>query len=468
MPHKVSSRTIVLCYRRVAALAAVPLAMACSDDPPAGASQDSITSIGGTIPSGPGSSATGSASAPECQSASDCDSEQMCHPTAGVCVEEGGSCSSNDDCDTSTYCDSGSETCLPGLTGSPCTSDATCAEGECTGGVCGCSGFAQSAEGISGPLDIYMIFDRTASMGDDCDYDPGGSPPVNSKACFATFALPDYLTNAPSVDTRLAFQFMSLPDEGCDGSTYSTPMVAFTQLPVPTDHQIVTSISAETFEGGYGTEIEGALRGITQFTADNVTPGREMIGVLMTDGDPNGCNGDIGDLADILADHLAETGIRTFVIGMDGATESNLERLGEAGGADPHDDFCGNVDAPCHYWNVGDGSGDAIASALRAISGQAAGLPCEYSVANIEPSNGMTIDYGKINVTLTSSGEPTTFAQVPGEGECPDDQPAWYYDDPESPQSIHLCQRACELASETSSGGRVTIVGGCQATVMLR
>src|SRR5690606_14580599 len=115
-------------------------------------------------------------------------------------------------------------------------------------------------------------------------------PPVNSKACYATYALSDYLINvSPLVDTRLAFQFMSYQN-GCDGDVYSTPLVGLSQLPLDQDHEIITEIDDETFNGGSGTQIEGALIGISNFTADSRTPGREMIGVLMTDGDPNGCD----------------------------------------------------------------------------------------------------------------------------------------------------------------------------------
>ena len=49
-------------------------------------------------------------------------------------------------------------------------------------------------------------------------------------------------------------------------------------------------ISDEDFSGGYGTRIEGALRGIANYTANNQTDGREMIGVLITDGDATRCD----------------------------------------------------------------------------------------------------------------------------------------------------------------------------------
>lgn len=359
--------------------------------------------------------------------------------------------------------------CLPGFTGSPCDSDMNCdGTASCTGSICGCSGLANEQELVGGALDIYFIFDRTASMGEDCDYEPGGTPPTESKACFSTFALPDYLTSVDpnAQDIRLAFQFMSLPDEGCDGGPYSTPLVDLTQLPLAADHQIIQEISDEQFEGGYGTEIEGALNGIAAYTAANQTAGREMIGVLMTDGDPNGCEGEVSSLADIVSAHLEGTGIRTFIIGMEGATGSNLEEMALAGGAEPHDDFCSpDVDGPCHHWNVGNGSGDAIADALRAIVQQAAPLACNYDVVNLQAPQGETLDYGKVNVTLTEGSAVTTIGQVPNAGSCPADQPAWYYDNPTAPTQLLLCDNACTLATQAARGARLSIVVGCQETV---
>lgn len=418
----------------------------------------------------PGSTGTvGGATETACETTASCTSPQICHPVSKICVPPGSTCAAQSDCTGGTYCDATSATCLPGLTGSPCETNQNC-EGPatCSGGICGCSGLANEQELLGGALDIYFVFDRTASMGQDCDYVPDGTPEVDSKACFATYALPEYLTQVDPTtqDIRLAFQFMSLPDEACDGSAYSSPLVDLTQLPVTVEHEIIQAISGEQFEGGYGTEIEGALNGIADFTAARAVTGREMIGVLMTDGDPNGCEDDVSELAQIIADHRAATGVRTFIIGMEGATGENLEEMALAGGAAPHDDYCSpDVGNPCHHWNVGDGSGAAIADALQAIVQQAAPLGCEYDVVNLQPPAGETLDYGKVNVTLTEGAAVTTIGQVPDAASCPMDQPAWYYDNPASPSQLLLCSSACALASGAAQGARLDIVVGCQETV---
>jgi hypothetical protein len=304
-------------------------------------------------------------------------------------------------------------------------------------------------------------------MGTDCAYVAGSSPPVSSKACFATYALADYLVNvSPAVDTRLAFHVMSLSND-CTGSSYNPPLIGQTSLPVTPDSALVQRISDENFSGGYGTRIEGALRGIVNYTANNQTPGREMIGVLITDGDATNCVTNNSTLAGIIGGHFANTGLRTFIIGMEGASEDKLEELAIAGGADPHDDFCGGVAAPCHYWNVGDASGDVLANALQAISQQAVPLPCEIDVTDLTPPEGEVLDYGRVNVTFTQGGTVTTIPQVGSAGACPSDQPAWYYDVPSAPTKIHLCENACDTVSAAGDGASLNVVAGCRDTVII-
>jgi hypothetical protein len=405
----------------------------------------------------------------ECTSSDDCTPPEVCQPFSQTCEEPGGACSSQSDCSDGTYCELSLGVCLPSSPGTPCETGDNCSSGECLDGVCGCDGVAHEAQLEGGPLDVFLVLDRTASMGADCDYDPANdpTPPVSSKACFATYALADYVVNvSPMVDTRLAFQVMSLSND-CTGATYDPALIPFTSLPAGANSTLVQRISSEDFSGGFGTRIEGALRGIASYTVNNQTSGREIIGVLITDGDATDCDTNTANLAQIIQDHRDATGIRTFIIGMEGATEATLEQLAIAGGADPHDDFCGGVATPCHYWNVGNGSGDALSSALQAIAAQAVPLPCEIDVTGLMPPPGEALDYGRVNVTFTEGSVTTTIPQVPDAASCPSDQPAWYYDNPASPTRIILCQFACDAVTAAGNGATLDVVAGCTDTVVV-
>jgi hypothetical protein len=397
----------------------------------------------------------------ECASSTDCVAPKICHPFALVCVDPGTTCSEQVDCLSDTYCERAVGVCLPGTTGSPCATNDNCLQ-SCTDGVCGCTGLAFEQQIGSAALDIYLIFDASRSMGQDCAYVHGSTPPQDSKACYATYALADYLIDvSPSVDTRLAFQFLPLSTNACSGQAYDTPLIDLTTLPVAESHNLIQEISDATFNSNQFTNIEGALRGLAAFTAANVTPGREMIGVLMTDGDPLTCEQDVPTLADILAQHYADTGLRTFIIGMTGATEANLEEIGEAGGTTPHDDWCGAIGPPCHYWNVGDGSGDALANALQGIIALAVPLPCQLDVLDLTPPDGEHLDFDNVNVNLTQGTTTTTMGEVADVGHCPSDTAAWYYDNPSAPTMIVLCPSACNLVSGVADGARVSVTVAC-------
>jgi len=392
---------------------------------------------------------------------------EVCEPVTQTCVPPQASCASQTDCTGGTYCELTAEVCVPSSVGTPCAGPDNC-NGECLSGFCGCSGVAHERQLESSPLDIYLVLDRTGSMGTDCAYVAGSSPPVNSKACFATYALADYLVEvSPAVDTSLAFNVMSLSND-CTGASYDPALIAQTSLPVAPGSPLVQRISDEDFSGGFGTRIEGALRGIANYTVNNQTSGREIIGVLITDGDATDCDTNNSNLAGIIADHLADTGLRTFIIGMDGANEDNLEELAIAGGAEPHDDFCGGVATPCHYWNVGDASGDVLANALQAISQQAVPLPCQIDVTGLTAPEGEELDYGRVNVTLTEGETVTTFPQASNAAACPSDQPAWYYDVPSAPTSIYLCQNACDTVSAAGDGANLSVVAGCTSTIVVQ
>lgn len=339
-------------------------------------------------------------------------------------------------------------------------------------GFVACIGTTVEGEQVKqmGPLDIYLVFDRTASMGQDCAFTPGTTPPVASKACFATYAISQYFMSVnPADDTHLAFQFMSLATDDCNGVPYATPLIDMTPLPVAANHALIQAISNETFVGGLGTHIEGAIRGISTYTTNHDLTvgrpaGRTTIGVLMTDGDPNGCDENVANLAQLVANHTAATmgAVKMFFIGETGATLANLESYAVNGGAAPHTDSCNGGPSPCHYWDVGDGQPAAFASAMASIVGQATvshPLPCTFKVST--PPDGQTLDPNKVNVTFTDkTGQASGIYRVDSEAACDPTLGGWHYDNPAAPTEILLCKSSCSSVS-ASTGANVSVEFGC-------
>jgi hypothetical protein len=354
---------------------------------------------------------------------------------------------------------------------------------------------AEESSAVPPGLDIYVVFDHSGSMAQDpngqnaegvppgatlgdCPVDVSADPAIDSRWCLATNALASFFTTPPDRDVRVALQFMT-PATNYDvcgpvpENPHATPRVDLTPLPVAPDHALLAALEADfprlgTSEGvtsfEFGTRIEGALHGIVAFTSANQDPSRRMIGVLITDGDPNQCqDSDLVALGRIPGDHNDATGIPTFIVGMTGATANSLETLARFGGAPEHAEFCDPTHATCHYWTVGDGAPDAFRDALQTIQ-QTATIPCEYALPEV--GSDQTLDPGLVQVKYTASGEePREFIKVEGRDDCDASLGGWFYDDPVNPRRILLCEESCDLANDSAMGGTLSVAYGCRPIV---
>ncbi len=252
------------------------------------------------------------------------------------------------------------------------------------------------------PVDMYVMFDRSGSMHEPLEGDTGDcnvGQNVESKWCRAINALSGYFNSAGAKGQAAALQFFPLKthdDPLCKtGDQYNTaaiPSSGFIELSSNAFDAVLNTEAPSNRGGGLGTPTEAAIRGLTRFTAApaNRRPGRVTIGVLITDGDPNGCNEDRGDLSALLKAHFDATKIRTYVIGMAGASFDNLEDIAQGGNAPPHPatvgaltKACGDQPAPCRHWNVGDGNPQAFIAAMAAIQESADG--CKPGGGTVNP-----------------------------------------------------------------------------------
>ncbi len=277
------------------------------------------------------------------------------------------------------------------------TSSSGASGGSSSGSLLGDGGGSTSdasAKGDGGnciaPIDMYIMFDRSGSMGADCNI----GDTTSSKWCRSINALSGYLKSTGATNQAAALQFFPLlnhSDALCStGDNYAVaalPSVDFQTLPSPA---FDTKLNAEGPGGNGGTPTEAAIRGMTRFTAANRRPGRVTIGILITDGDPNGCNQALAALSDLLAAHHAATTVRTYVIGMQGANFANLEKIAQGGKGPAHPDAvggltdaCGDGPGPCVHWNVGDGEPAAFTAALAAIQESADG--CKPGGGTVNP-----------------------------------------------------------------------------------
>lgn len=244
------------------------------------------------------------------------------------------------------------------------------------------------------PVDMYIMQDRSGSMGTDCNI----GDMTNSKWCHSVNALSGYFNSTKASGNAVALQFFPLANHQAawcgTGDNYNVPaapmgMPAYATLPTNT---FDTLLNQQNTNGGGGTPTEAAIRGVTRFTAANRRGGRVTIGVLVTDGDPNGCDQNLTHLSNLLQAHFMTTTLRTFVIGMTGADFNNLEQIAQGGNGPMHPDAvggltdaCGNGPGPCRHWNVGDGNPNAFIAALAAI--QEASDGCKDGGGVVNPPN---------------------------------------------------------------------------------
>jgi hypothetical protein len=252
---------------------------------------------------------------------------------------------------------------------------------------------SQNGDSCYAPVDMYIMQDRSGSMGTDCNI----GDTTNSKWCHAINALSGYFNSSAATGNAAAIQFFPLPNttqaqcttgQGYDVAASPTPPPAYTTLPTNAFDGLLNS---QNDTGGGGTPTEAAIRGLTKFTAGNRRGGRVTIGILVTDGDPNGCDQNLTNLSNLLQAHYAATTLRTFVIGMTGGTDANLEQIAQGGNGPLHDatvgtltNACGTSPAPCRHWNVGDGNPQAFIAALAAI--QQASNGCADGGGTINPN----------------------------------------------------------------------------------
>ena len=81
------------------------------------------------------------------------------------------------------------------------------------------------------------------------------------------------------------------------------------------------------------------------------------------------------------------------------------------------------------------------------------------------PAPGLVIDYTKVNVTFTKDNKQEPLAFVSDASGCaaaPDN--GWYYDDPQKPTKVILCDQTCQRVRDGSSG-EVDVVFGCAQLV---
>lgn len=306
-----------------------------------------------------------------------------------------------------------------------------------TGNLMECAKDSHEAE--LAPLTMFITFDKSGSMGQ------------NNKWTNATAALKAFFQDPGAADLEVALRFF--PEGSCDGAacdiaacaTPNVPVGALTADSAPMDAQegaLVTAINGQAPSGG--TPMSAALEGALQFSTTYLAAhtDHKVVVILVTDGEPNGCEENIDAISNIAQTGALE-GVVTYTVGLEGSNEAQLQQIATAGGGSSF--FIGN----------GNAQADLLA-ALQAIRGEQ--LACELDIPT--PAMG-EFNPMLVNVTYApgGGGPEQTFGNVANAAAC-GPSGGWYYDDPANPQKIELCPTTCTTVQADASG-KLSVVLGC-------
>lgn len=306
------------------------------------------------------------------------------------------------------------------------------------------------------PVALYIMFDQSMSMDTSNLWNP------------AVSAMKSFLMDAKSQGVGVGIQYFPLSGGSCaNGNGYKTPSVDIGLLP---GQAAKISKSLDDHDpNGYGTPIEGALRGVTEFCKQYQKAHTDVqcVAVLVTDGKPeyaSGCSQDKDALAGI-AKAAHDLGVTTFAVGLQGADFTLLDKIAQQGGAPDCD-----KNSTAYACNVSSGA-SKLADALNSIRDtvvktvthtvvethvESSALPCEWAIP-AQP-DGRTFDPDKVNIRWKTASAETTFVRVNSEAHCQAN--GWHFDNAANPTRLVACPQACD-AIKAEPNAKLDVLLGC-------
>lgn len=293
------------------------------------------------------------------------------------------------------------------------------------------------------PVSMFIAVDKSGSM--------GGGKWDDTVSAFTSF-----FTDPAADGLEVALRFWpqgGCNDDTCDTNACAQPQVSLGSLADGSHEQALVNLFLATDPNG-NTPMSAALGGATQWALDQQVSAeavKRYVVILVTDGEPNGCQENINSIASIAGNAYQSGDILTFAVGLQGSNESDMDAIASAGGT---------------MTGFFIGSGNAQADLLAALKQiQQTAVACTFAMPESE-SQSEVVDPTKVNVTYTPAGGQTaTISQVASEADCTAQNGGWYYDDPADPSIIQLCESTCN-AVQQDEGASVEVVLGCQTVVM--
>ena len=310
-----------------------------------------------------------------------------------------------------------------------------------------CNGVSVEAEAV--PVDVFVIMDRSQSMGLAVQ----GSTTTRWEALHA--AVQSFTQDPKAASIRAGIGFFSLSGTGddsldCNSAAFDTPVVPIGLI--SEDGPELVAAMDQVTPGGL-TPTVPALQGAISYARSwaRANPGRATTVVLVTDGFPTQCDNEPDHVSQAALDgYQSAERIRTFVIGVGDVAKFNLDNYARSGGT-----------KSAYLTDAGDVSASFV-DALNNITNRA--LACEYQLP--PPPQGMKLDTTKVQVVYTpASGDAEEVPSITSLSDCAKNpNGGWYYDDADSPSKISVCACTCSRLQ----AGRVDVRLGCKPRLGLR
>jgi len=324
-----------------------------------------------------------------------------------------------------------------------------------------------TAEASLKPVSLLIMFDRSSSMAHKDTIDPVTGL---NRWQTASAALKGFLSEPSNDGLGVALRFFphDAPLAGCmsqvcDVAACAQPLVEVGKLsaqPAPADVQeqaLLSAIDAATptspMPGGTptGAALDGAVRWAKSRQAAH--PEERTAILLVTDGQPEGCEERVAYLQGYLSDGLS-AGVKTYFVGLtdlngENLHQANMDKFAVAGGTER-----------AYFIKDGPSATSDLLATLSSVRGKA--IDCDFPLP--EESSSQPVDPKLVNVTYTSGSDTDTdFTKVLDPADC-ESSSSWYYDDEAHPQRVLLCPSACGLVSSDPKA-HFRILLGCASIV---
>lgn len=274
---------------------------------------------------------------------------------------------------------------------------------------------------------LFLAVDTSCSMDQRVEPGVAGSP---TKWEAASSAFNGFFTDPTASTLDLALRLWPASDgcdhQQCDADACADPQVPLGSLGDATHQQALTDALSATSPGGF-TPMHAALDGATRWAATHLSdaPDEQVAIIFVTDGEPRGCDEDIGNIA-ALAASSASLGVPVYAVGIEGVNTDQIDQIAAAGSTGSGF-FVGNADAEVD-----------LLAALKAIQEQV--VSCSFSFPTDATADPLSPDLVRVEVEV--DGEIERVRRILDASRCEPDG-GWYLDDPESPSVIALCPSTC-------------------------